>query len=89
MYRISPQLNRGDWQIQNESNFIDIVSLFERHIIMLFTSMFICSLSKRVQEQHIVVFIPPKCVLGICEKKCNYKKRNISQSKADAVAFWF
>lgn len=56
---------------------------------MLFTSMFICSLSKRVQEQHIVVFIPPKCVLGICEKKCNYKKRNISQSKANAVAFWF
>lgn len=35
---------------------------------MLFTSMFKCSLSKKVQEQLIVVFIPPKCVLGICEK---------------------
>lgn len=55
---------------------------------MLFTSMFICSLSKKVQEQLIVVFIPLSVYLEFV-KKCNYRKRNISQSKANAVAFWF
>ena len=55
MYRISPQLNRSDWQIQNESNFIDIVSLFEAHnnALYKYVYMFIKQKSSRTTYSGI------------------------------------